>query len=313
MLEYSEIGKEVQKMRFILMNAGTAQPNLLDGNVQENISRMQVWLNEAADWCVGYLPNLIAALVMLIGGYWIIRLLTRLLSKALERSKADATITSFLVSVARTALWICLSICILAALRFNVATLIAALSAAVVTVGLAIKDSLANVASGTLIILNRKFKTGDFIETEGIIGEVMKIDMMYTTLRTYDHKEVLIPNSRITSNNVINHFNLGDRRLEIPIPIAYEQDIAKAKKVIMDYVDTVDKVLKDKPNKIIVDRFGESSVDMILYVWCESEHYWPVIYEVREGVKNALDQAGIAIPFNQLDVHMIKEKSGDDQ
>ena len=279
---------------------------IIEGDVQENIDRFQKWFNGFTEWCIGYLPNLISAIILFIAGYWLIRLLIHIISKALSKSKADHTIISFITSITKALLWICLSICILAALRFDVSTLLATLGAAVVTIGLALKDSLSNVASGTLIILNRKFKTGDFIETDGIIGEVMKIDMMYTTLRTYDYKEVLIPNSRIASNNVINHFNLKVRRLEIPIALSYGQDIPKARKVIMDHVATVEGVLQDKDNKIIVDRFGDSSVDMILYVWCEAQNYWPVIYKVREGVKEALDKAGIEIPFNQLDVHFDK-------
>ena len=279
---------------------------IIEGDVQENIDRFQKWFNGFTEWCIGYLPNLISAIILFIAGYWLIRLLIHIISKALSKSKADHTIISFITSVTKTLLWICLSICILAALRFDVSTLLATLGAAVVTIGLALKDSLSNVASGTLIILNRKFKTGDFIETDGIIGEVMKIDMMYTTLRTYDYKEMLIPNSRIASNNVINHFNLKVRRLEIPIALSYGQDIPKARKVIMDHVAAVEGVLQDKDNKIIVDRFGDSSVDMILYVWCEAQNYWPVIYKVREGVKEALDKAGIEIPFNQLDVHFDK-------
>lgn len=285
------------------MNYILLENYIIEGDLQENISKLQKALDSLGEWFVGYIPNLIAAIILFIAGFWLIRLLIHIITKALQRSKADQTIISFITSVTRTLLWVCLTVCILAALRFDVSTLIATLGAAVVTIGLALKDSLSNVASGTLIILNRKFKTGDFIETEGIIGEVMHIDMMYTTLRTYDHKEVLIPNSRITSNNVINHFNLGDRRLEIPVPISYSQDIPKARKVIMDYVSTVEKVIKDKPNKIIIDGFGDSSVNMLLYVWCSSEDYWPVIYEVREGVKSALDKAGIEIPFNQLDIH----------
>ena len=279
---------------------------IIEGDVQENINRFQKWFNGFTEWCIGYLPNLISAIILFIAGYWLIRLLIHIISKALSKSKADHTIISFITSITKALLWICLSICILAALRFDVSTLLATLGAAVVTIGLALKDSLSNVASGTLIILNRKFKTGDFIETDGIIGEVMKIDMMYTTLRTYDYKEVLIPNSRIASNNVINHFNLKVRRLEIPIALSYGQDIPKARKVIMDHVAAVEGVLQDKDNKIIVDRFGDSSVDMILYVWCEAQNYWPVIYKVREGVKEALDKAGIEIPFNQLDVHFDK-------
>ena len=155
--------------------------NALEGEVQQNLSNMQIWLNDAADWFMGYIPNIISAVVLLLGGYWLIRLLIHIMTRALNRSKADQTIISFLTSVTKAALWVCLGVCILGSLRFDISTLIATLGAAAVTIGLAIKDSLANVASGTLIILNRKFKTGDFIETEGIVGEVMKIDIMYTT------------------------------------------------------------------------------------------------------------------------------------
>ena len=293
-------------MNYLFLDSLMTDNNILSSDVQENINNFQKWLNDAGAWLMEYIPNLVAALIILFGGYWLIKLVIHIMQKALKKSKADHTIVSFLTSVTKTALYICLGVCILAALRFNVSMLITALGAAAVTIGLAIKDSLANVASGTLIILNRKIKTGDFIETEGIIGEIMRIDIMYTTLRTYDHKEVLIPNSRLTSNNVINHFNLKVRRLEIPIALSYGQDIPKARKVIMDHVAAVEGVLQDKDNKIIVDRFGDSSVDMILYVWCEAQNYWPVIYKVREGVKEALDKAGIEIPFNQLDVHFDK-------
>ncbi len=275
----------------------------IDGDMEKNLTVMQKWLNEAGEWIIGFIPNIIAAVIFLIAGYWLIKLIVHIIHKALEKGNADHTIISFLVSVSRASLAIMLGVCILATLGVNVATLLAALGAAAVTVGLAIKDSLANVASGTLIILNRKFKTGDFIETEGIIGEIMRIDIMYTTLRTYDHKEVLIPNSRLASNNVINHFKLDDRRLEIHVPVSYSQDIGQARKVVMDYIATVKGVLQDKPNRIIVNNYGDSSVDMILYVWCNSNEYWPVLYEVMDGVKAALDKAGIEIPFNQLDVH----------
>ena len=275
----------------------------IDGDMEKNLTVMQKWLNEAGEWIIGFIPNIIAAVIFLIAGYWLIKLIVHIIHKALEKGNADHTIISFLVSVSRASLAIMLGVCILATLGVNVATLLAALGAAAVTVGLAIKDSLANVACGTLIILNRKFKTGDFIETEGIIGEIMRIDIMYTTLRTYDHKEVLIPNFRLASNNVINHFKLDDRRLEIHVPVSYSQDIGQARKVVMDYIATVKGVLQDKPNRIIVNNYGDSSVDMILYVWCNSNEYWPVLYEVMDGVKAALDKAGIEIPFNQLDVH----------
>lgn len=271
--------------------------------IEQKISRFQQWLNGAGEWFMGMLPNFLTALIILIGGWWLIKLVLRVMTKALDKGKVDKTVITFLNSLIKTVLWIILGICILSALGFDVSTLITALGAAAVTVGLALKDSLSNVASGTLIIINQKFKTGDFIETEGIIGEVIKIEMMYTTLRTYDYKEVMIPNSRLTANNVINHFTMGARRLEIPVPISYEEDYEKARAVIMDVLHSDERIMQDRGNKVVVDKFGESSVDLIVWLWCSPEDYWPVLFDTRVSIKKALDKAGITIPFNQLDVH----------
>ena len=291
-------------MDYILLDSIIDGEAIINNDLETNISNFQKWLNSTAEWFTGYIPNLITAAVILFGGYWLIKLIVHILVKALGKSKADHTIVSFLSSVTKTGLYICLFVCVLSALRFDVSTLIAALGAAVVTVGLALKDNLANVASGTLIILNRKFKTGDFIEIEGIIGEVMHIDMMHTTLRTYDHKEVLIPNSRLTSNNLINHFKLEARRIDIVVPIKYGQNVDAAKKAILDYVNNAEFVLHDRDNMVFVENYADSSIDLKLFVWCRSEDYWPVYFDIREGIKKSFDRDGIEIPFNQLDIHI---------
>ena len=283
---------------------------LLDNNiinqdtVEENISLMQKWLNSTTDWAISKIPNLIGAVIVFIAGWWLIKLVRLLMKKALKKGKADHTVVSFLDSLVNTSLIIILSVWTISILGFDISSILAALGAAAVAICLALKDSLSNVASGTLIILNKKFKTGDFIETEGIIGEVIKIEMMYTTLRTYDYKEVLIPNSRLTSNNVINHFSLEYRRVDIPVPISYKEDIDKARDVIMKLIKSSKMILQDKNNKVCVDKFNDSSVDLIVWIWCKSENYWPVILNMREQIKNTLDENGIEIPFGQLDVHL---------
>ena len=272
-------------------------------NVGQELSRLEKWFNDKSDWLIGMIPNIIAAIVIFVGGWWLIKLLRKIINRALKRGKADQTVISFLDSVVNTTLLILLGVCVIGTLGFDISTIVTALGAAAVTVGLALKDSLSNVASGTLIILNKKFRTGDFIETEGIIGEVIKIEMMYTTLRTYDYKEVMIPNSRLTSNNVINHFSLDFRRADIPVPISYKEDIEKAREVIMKLIKENELVLQERNNKVSVDKFNDSSVDLIVWIWCKSENYWTVLLSMREKIKNALDENGIEIPFNQLDVH----------
>ncbi len=273
-------------------------------DVEEQISHFRKWFNSFIDWLIGMIPHIITAIIILVGGWWLIKLILKIMVRALNKGKADPTVISFLNSIVKAALFIFLGVCVLSALNFDVSTLIAAIGAATVTIGLALKDSLANVASGTLIIINKKIRTGDFIETEGIIGEVIKIDMMYTTLRTYDYKEVIIPNSRLTSNNIINHFVLDKRRLEIPVPISYEEDIAKARNVIMGVIKNDERVIEEKDNKVIVDKFNESSVDLTVWIWCASEDYWKLLFDMREKIKCALSKADIEIPFNQIDVHI---------
>ncbi len=273
-------------------------------DVEEQISHFQKWFNSFIDWLIGMIPHIITAIIILVGGWWLIKLILKIMVRALNKGKADPTVISFLNSIVKAALFIFLGVCVLSALNFDVSTLIAAIGAATVTIGLALKDSLANVASGTLIIINKKIRTGDFIETEGIIGEVIKIEMMYTTLRTYDYKEVIIPNSRLTSNNIINHFVLDKRRLEIPVPISYEEDIAKARNVIMGVIKNDERVIEEKDNKVIVDKFNESSVDLTVWIWCASEDYWKLLFDMREKIKVALSKADIEIPFNQIDVHI---------
>lgn len=288
-------------MRFLLLDESV---NMLDsGEMEKQLSNFQKWLNGLGNWFLSILPNIIISLLIFIAGWWAIKLIMKVMNRALEKSSVDKSVYTFLDSVVKTVLWICLGICILAEMGMNVSTLIAGVSAAAVTIGLALKDSLSNVASGTLIIINRKFKTGDFIETEGIIGEVIKIEMMYTTLRTYDYKEVMIPNSRLTTNNIINHFTFEARRLEIPVAISYGQDYDKARNVIMKVLADDERILDDRPNRVIIDTFAESGVNLIVWLWCRSELYWPVLFDTKVNIKKALDAAGVEIPFNQIDVH----------
>ena len=286
----------------ILLLESSVSP-LDQAEIEHKISLMEQWLDGAKNALIGWLPDLIAGLIALFLGLWLVKIVLKVMDKALNKAKTEKTVITFLNSIVKAGLYISLGIAVLAILGVDVSTLIAAVSAAAITVGLALKDSLSNVASGTLIILNKKFKTGDFIETEGIVGEVIKIEMMYTTLRTYDYKEVMIPNSRLTSNNVINHFTLEVRRVEIAVPISYKEDYEKAKEIISSVYQSDERIIKERPNSVHMEVFGDSSVELVVWVWCSPKNYWSVLFDTRKNIKEALDNAGIEIPFNQLDVH----------
>lgn len=278
-------------------------------SVEETINFMQKWLQNALNWFLSFLPNLISAIIIFLLGWWMTGLVCKLVAKAMNKTKADMTVVSFLHSVINFALKILVVICVLSTLGFDVTTIITTIGAAAITIGLALKDSLANVASGTLIILNQKFKIGDYLETEGLKGIVVKIDMMYTTLCTYDNKEILIPNSRLTNNNIINYFVLDERRIDLIVPIAYSEDIQKAREVIMTLIKSNEMVIQEKRNRVAVDTLNESSIDLSVWIWCHSEDYWILLEDMKEGIKNSLDANHIAIPFNQIDVHLVEDKT----
>ena len=279
----------------------------INKTVEENLNIAQRWLETAYNWAAAFLPKLIAALVIFLIGWWLTKFICRLAERAMTRAKVDKTVVTFLNSILNAALKVLVILCVLSTVGFDMTTLIATVSAATVTIGLALKDSLSNVASGTLIIINKKFKVGDYIETEGLKGTVVKINMMYTTLCTYNNREIQIPNSRLTSNNIINYFVREKRRVDLIIPIAYSEDVEEARKVIMDLLYGSDLVLQGENNRVYVDKLNESSVDLSVWIWCNSEDYWLVYYSMQENIKKALDKNGIKIPFNQLDVHIVED------
>lgn len=285
----------------------SSQASEASNAAEQGISEAQKWLEGMGSWFISYLPNIISAILIFIIGWWAAKIVTKVLLKAFKKAKADPTVTSFLSSIISTVLKIIIVICVLSTLGFNMTTIITTLGAATVTIGLALKDSLSNVASGTLIILNKKFKIGDYLETEGLKGNVVRIGMMHTTLCTYDNREVLIPNSRLTSNNVINYFVQEERRIDLIVPIAYTEDIAAARKVIMTLIDSNDMVIHERRNRVAVDTLNESSVDLSVWIWCRSKDYWILMEEMKESIKNSLDANNITIPFNQLDLHIIEK------
>ncbi len=282
----------------------SAENSVLVVNPEENLNTLQKWATNAYTWFISNLPNLISAILILVIGWWVTKIICKLFSKAMSKSKADPTVTSFLHSVINLTLKILVIICVLSTIGINVTTIITTIGAAAFTIGLALKNSLANVASGTLIILHKKFKIGDYLETEGLKGVVKKIDMMYTTLCTYDNKEVLIPNSRLTSNNIVNYFVQEERRIDLIVPISYTEDIDKARDVIMTLIRHHDMVIQEKRNRVAVSNFGESSVDLSVWIWCHSSDYWLLLEDMMESIKKSFDANNISIPFNQLDIHL---------
>jgi small conductance mechanosensitive channel len=264
---------------------------------------MKFWEN-IWHWLQDIAPNAMGAAIVFAVGWLLSGLLSKLVRKAMHRGKMDAGIISFVYSISKNSLRVIVIISAAAQLGVNVTSIIAALGAAGVTIGLALKDSLANVASGALIIINKPFHAGDYLQVEGLEGTVTKIEMMYTTLTTFDNKEVIIPNSRLTSNNIVNYTAQKTRRLDLAYTIGYGDDIAFAKQVLHSLVEQNEKALKSPEPIIAVTEHQASGVVIAVKVWCGVEDYWPLYFEMQETVKLAFDENGITIPYPQMDVHM---------
>lgn len=256
-------------------------------------------------WLAAAAPKLLGAGLILAVGWPLSNTVAKILTKAMERSKADYGFISFFGSLLRILMKII--ICITAAGQFmDVTSIVATLGAAGVTIGLALKDSLSNVASGAQIIFTKPFRAGDylFIEEEKAEGTVERIEIMFTTLRTFDNKEIIIPNSTVTVSTITNYTAMENRRLDLTYSVSYSTDLTAAKDLLKGIVSQHSLVLQDPEPLVAVGEHKDSSISMVVKLWCKRENYWPLYYDMQERVKKEFDAAGITIPFPQIDVHM---------
>lgn len=267
----------------------------------------KIW-NEFLKWLLSIAPNVIGAILILVIGWWLASLLSKYLKKAMTRAKVDAGIISFVYSITKNALRIVVLISTAAKLGVNVTSIIAALGAASVAVGLALKDSMSNVASGVLIIINKLFHVGDYLEVEDLQGTVSKIEMMNTTLTTIDNKTIVIPNSTLTSTSIINYTSQETRRLDLSYGVGYESNLMEVKNLLRELVEKNTKIHTDPAPVIAVGELQSSCIQIIIKAWCDCDDYWPLYYEMQESVKLLFDAHHISIPYPQTDVHLKTEK-----
>ena len=183
-------------------------------------------------------------------------------------------------------------------LGIQTASFIAVIGAAGLAIGLALQGSLSNFAAGILMIVFRPFKVGDYIEGAGVAGTVEAIQIFTTQLKTPDNKTIVIPNSKISSDNIVNYSTKGTRRLDLIIGIAYDDDIDKARQIIMDIIQKDERVFKDPEPIVVVSELADSSVNLTLRVWSKLEDFWNIFFETTEKVKKTFDAQGITIPFS---------------
>lgn len=250
--------------------------------------------------------RLFLVLLIYIVGRWLARISQRVIEKMLRKREVDAVLVDFLGSVANIAVTVVAVIAALDQLGISPASLLAVVGAASLAVGLALKDSLGNFAAGVMLVLFRPFTKGDFVDAGGESGTVQEIFLNATVLATPDNKVIQVPNSQVWSGSITNYSARDTRRVDMVIGVGYDDDLKKARDVIMGILTDHDKILKDPAPAVFVGNLGDSSVDFNVRPWVNTADYWGVYSDVLERTKIALDEAGISIPYPQTDVHLHK-------
>ena len=265
----------------------------------------QQW-NRAWNWIVGKAGSVILALLCLWIGLKLAKWIMKLILRSCDKSKLDPTVSSFLSSIIYIVLYVLIFITVVSIMGIQVTSFVTLLGTAGVTIGLALQGSLANFAGGVLILILKPFVIGDYIreDTHNNEGTVVSIDIFYTRLQTYDGKMIVIPNGTLSNTSLTNLTKQEKRRLEFQIPVEYDVDLRLAKSVLEQVITKESMVLADEPKNIVLNAFEDSSMTILVHIWVKTEDYWQAKWKLMEGFKAALDEAGIVIPYNQLDIHM---------
>lgn len=260
------------------------------------------------EWGALYGLKVVAAVLILIIGRWVASGISKLVRKAMERSKVDKTLISFVASLVHIGLLVIVVIAALGQLGIQTTSFIAIIGAAGLAVGLALQGSLANFAAGVLMIIFKPFKVGDFIEGGGATGVVEEIGIFTTVLTSLDNKKIIVPNAKMTSDNIINYTEKEYRRVDLVVGVSYGDNLDKVKGVLEEALSSDERILKDPAPTIGVLELADSSVNFAVRPWVKTADYWDVFFDTQKRIKEQLDAAGITIPFPQRDVHLYESK-----
>lgn len=249
------------------------------------------------------------ALLIYIVGKLVAKLIVNVFGKIMSKSKYDGMLVEFLKSILNAILMLFVIVASLDQLGVDTTSMVAILGAAGLAIGLSLQGSLQNFAAGVMLLVFRPFKQGDFVEAGGTAGVIKNITIFTTIMTTPDNKEIIVPNGNIYSGNIINFSAKETRRVDMVVGISYDSDLRKAKEILQQIADSDERILKDPKVQIAVSELADSSVNFVVRPWVKSSDFWGVKFDFTEQVKLRFDEAGIAIPFPQMDVHLHKEEA----
>ena len=258
------------------------------------------------DFIMIYGPKLIGAVLTLIIGLWVIKILQNAIKRTFEKREVDISLRGFLNSMVGILLKIMLFISVIGMLGVEMTSFIAILGAAGLAVGMALSGTLQNFAGGVMILIFKPFKIGDYIEAQGHAGSVREIQIFNTILKTPDNKTIIIPNGGLSTGSMTNYSAELQRRVDFVFGIGYGDDVDKARSVLLKLINDDKRILKVPAPFIAVSELADSSVNLVVRVWAEATDYWGIHFDLNENVYKTFEKEGLNIPFPQMDVHLQK-------
>ena len=266
-------------------------------------------MNYAIEITSNFGLKLLTALIVVIVGRQLVKILLKVIKVALEKASTEETVRSFIANLLNTGFTVIIFVAAINQLGVETTSIIALLGAAGLAIGLALQGSLANFAAGILIVIFRPYKVGDYIEAGTNVGTVKDIQIFSTVLRTPDNKAIVVPNGSIMDGSITNYSEQPTRRIDIIASCSYEDDLDKVKQVLKTILDNEERILTEPKPQIAVSELAESSVNFIVRPWVNSSDYLPVMYSLLENIKKTFDKKGISIPYPQSDIHIHEKKA----
>lgn len=274
---------------------------------EEAMSAIGKFFSDLGRGILNAIPTILFAILVLVLGIILCKLSVKLITRGMERAKTDITVAKFVRQCVKIILYVLLAVVVLSILGVPTTSVITVIGTAGVAIGLALQDSLSNVAGGFILLITKPFKIGDYIIVNGVEGTVSQIAILHTRLDSGSNQCIIIPNSQAATATVINNSTNATRRVDMKFSIAYEDDYEHAQQVILDVLMENEKVLKDPAPTVRMLEHGASAIVIATRPWCRNEDYWDVYYDTTEQVRKAFIENNISIPYDQLDVRVVKE------
>lgn len=276
-------------------------------NPEEAAVRLGDFFQNLLESFLHAVPTILFAALVLLVGLVVCRFTLKILSKGLDRTRLDITVTNFTKQCCRIVLYVLLVTVVLSVLGIPATSIITVIGTAGVAIGLALQDSLSNVAGGILLMINKPFKIGDYITVGDVSGTVKQIAILYTRLDSSTNQAIFIPNGQVSNAVVVNNNGNETRRVDMTFQISYDDDFEKAREIICELLSRNEKVMKSPAPLVRMLEHGTNAIVIAVRPWVKCGDYWDVFFSMNEQVRSSFEAAGITVPYNQMNVHVVKD------